>query len=388
MKNNAKQVAQRSGRQRPAADDRLATVAESPLSPTELSTQARAAAEEILIAGEAQNTRRSYASALRYWSAWTLARYGRRLALPVPVPMAIQFVVDHVARERRGETVCELPSSIDHALVKAGFKGATGPLKVTTVAHRLAVLSKIHQLRKLENPCESPDLRHLIARAKRAAAKRGETPRKVTAATREPLEAMLATCDETLEGVRDRAILLFAWASGGRRRSEVANARIEHLRPVRPDLYLYRLGYSKTNQAGQRSNKSAAEKPIRGRAAEALDRWLARSGLNTGSLFRRLWKDTLGPPLSPAAIAGVVKRRARKAGLDGDWAGHSLRSGFVTEAGRRRVPLGDVMALTEHRKVDTVLGYYQSGKLTESKASDLLSDELPADPVDDDIISR
>lgn len=374
MKDNANPSAKRARSGRPKNLQTLTTVTESKLSPTELSAQARGAAEEILVAGEAQNTRRSYQSALRYWSAWTLARYGHRLSLPVPVPMAIQFVVDHVARERRGELVCELPFNIDQALVKAGFKGAPGPLRVTTVVHRLAVLSKVHQLRKLENPCESPELRHLLSRAKRAAAKRGERPRKVTAATRDPLESMLATCDDTLEGVRDRAILLFAWASGGRRRSEVANARIDQLHCARDGLYLYRPGQSKTNQAGQHSRTGSTEKPIRGRAARALEQWIKLSGLSTGPLFRRLWKETLGPPLSPAAIAAVVKRRAFKAGLDGDWAGHSLRSGFITEAGRRGVPLGDVMALTEHRKVDTVLGYYREGELSESQAADLLSD--------------
>lgn len=345
-----------------------------PLSATELSENAHQAAADILIAGEAENTRMSYRSALRYWSAWALARYGHRLTLPVAPATLIQFVVDHVGRERRGQVVCELPTAVDRALVEAGFKGALGPLKLTTVVHRLAVLSKLHQLRHLANPCEDPEVRHLVARAKRAAAKRGESPRKVTAATREPLEAMLATCDDSLEGIRDRALLLFAWASGGRRRSEVAAATIEQLVRVKDGVYIFRLMHSKTDQAGKRARTGNADKPIRGRAAQALEVWLARAGISSGPLFRRLWKSRLGPPLAPASIAAIVKRRARKAGLDGEWAGHSLRSGFVTEAGRRKVPLGDVMALTGHRKVDTVLGYYRSGELTDSEATDLLGD--------------
>lgn len=348
---------------------------DTPCSVTELSAQARQAAAEILIAGEAENTRTSYRSALRYWSAWALARYGQRLMLPVTPATVIQFVVDHVARERRGQIVCELPDAVDRTLVEAGFKGAPGPLKLTTVVHRVAVLSKLHQLRHLTNPCEAPEVRHLLTRAKRAAVKRGETPRKVTAATREPLEAMLATCDDSIEGIRDRALLLFAWASGGRRRSEVAAATVEQLTRVNDTLYLFRLTRSKTDQAGQRVRTGNTDKPIRGRAALALDTWLARAGVTSGPLFRRLWKARLGPPLAPASIAAIVKRRARKAGLDGEWAGHSLRSGFVTEAGRRKVPLGDVMALTGHRKVDTVLGYYRSGELADSEAADLLGDE-------------
>jgi integrase len=53
------------------------------------------------------------------------------------------------------------------------------------------------------------------------------SPRRKRAATREVLEAMLATCDDSLAGVRDRALLHFAWGSGGRRRSEVAAACVE-----------------------------------------------------------------------------------------------------------------------------------------------------------------
>jgi hypothetical protein len=67
----------------------------------------------------------------------------------------------------------------------------------------------------------------------------------------------------------------------------------------------------------------------------------------------------------------MVKRRAGLAGLSGDWGGHSLRAGYATEAGRQGVPLGDVMAMTEHRSLGTVMGYFQSGSLLASPASAL-----------------
>ena len=181
----------------------------NPLSPTELGDAARKAAEEILIAGQAENTMLSYASALRYWCAWFHARYARSLTLPVSTAVVVQFIVDHLARGSVNKPVCELPADIDALLVESRFKGHLGPLKMSTVVHRAAVLSKLHQLRRFTNPCEDAQVRHLLARAKRAASKRGETVTKKTAATREPLEAMLATCDDSLEGIRDRAILLF-----------------------------------------------------------------------------------------------------------------------------------------------------------------------------------
>lgn len=353
----------------------LKAVSSSPLAPRELSEQARAAATEILIAGEAVNTRRSYESAVRYWNGWSLARYGMRLPLPVPETMVIQFIVDHVGRLRGGEVVSELPAAIDQALVEAGAKGKLGPLKTSTVSQRLSVLSKLHQVRRLENPCENPKVRHLMLRARRASFKRGEAPRRVTAATLDPLKAMLDTCDSSLVGVRDRAILLFGWSSGGRRRSEVAGARVEDLVRLRADFYAFRLGHSKTDQSGEYAGKAGGEKPIRGPAAVALKAWLDLSGVKSGPLFRRLWGERVGDGLSGKSIAEVIKRRARMAGLAGDWSGHSLRSGYVTEAGRRGLPLGDVMALTGHRKIDTVMGYYRGGELGESEAGNLFGDE-------------
>lgn len=71
-------------------------------------------------------------------------------------------------------------------------------------------------------------------------------------------------------------------------------------------------------------------------------------------------------------MARIVQRRAKLAGLEGNWAAHSLRSGFVTEAGRQGVPLGDVMAMTEHRSVTSVMGYFEAGALLNSQATRLL----------------
>jgi len=77
--------------------------------------------------------------------------------------------------------------------------------------------------------------------------------------------------------------------------------------------------------------------------------------------------------LSAYHVERIVQPRARLGGLEGDWAAHSLRLGFVTEAGRQGVPLGEVMATTEHRGVSTVMGYFQTGSLLTSRASTLLT---------------
>lgn len=184
------------------------------LQPTELSDVTRRAVEDLLREGESKNTMASYKSALRYWAAWYGIRYGGQIQLPVPSPCVLQFIVDHAKRTTDKGLVSELPALIDQTLVQAGYKGKLGALAHNTLVHRIAVLSKAHQLRDLKNPCQDPTVRELLSRTRKAYAKRGDLPKKKDALTKDPLQLVLA----------DRALLLFAWASGGRRRSEVAAA--------------------------------------------------------------------------------------------------------------------------------------------------------------------
>lgn len=351
------------------------------LRPEQLATSAADAVREIFAEATSANTTRSYASALRYWAAWFQVRYGQPIQMPVPAAAVVQFVVDHLARKSKSGLVCELPPGLDAHLVAAKLKQRPGPFKLSTVVHRVAVLSAAHQVKKLDNPCETPEVRQLLAKGRRAAHKRGERPRKVTAITRTELEAMTATCDETLPGLRDCALLYFAFASGGRRRSEVAAADLGDLRRIGEQAYVYRLEHGKTLQDGPRAG-STPDKPILGVAAHALAAWLEAAALTEGPIFRRLWGNTIGPGLSPKAVASIVQRRAKLAGLAGDFAGHSLRSGFITEGARQGIALPALMAMTDHRAVASVVEYFQAGGAADNPAARLLDDQrappLPA----------
>lgn len=352
---------------------------DAPLALNGLSESTRNAAEAFIAAGTAANTVRSYRSALAYWAAWLQLRYGRTLgdgALPAEV--AVQFIVDHLARPGADGSWSQLlPAQLDAALVAAGVKGKRGVLAFNTVNHRLAVLAKWHRLNEWENPCAASAVKTLLREARKAQARQGVVLRKKTAVVLEPLQAMLATCTDGVRGVRDRALLLLAWSGGGRRRSEVIGLQIEDLRQLDADTWLYALGATKTDTGGVRR-----EKPLQGPAAQALNAWLDAAPALSGPLFRRLYKggkvSTTG--LCADQVARIVKRRAALAGLAGDWAAHSLRSGFVTEAGRQGVPLGEVMAMTEHRSVSTVMGYFQAGSLLGSRASSLLTATSPLGP--------
>jgi site-specific recombinase XerC len=79
-------------------------------------------------------------------------------------------------------------------------------------------------------------------------------------------------------------------------------------------------------------------------ASDDDDRWAWRAWLDAviteDAAFRAVTRHgRLGTTrLGDRAIADMIKRRAQHAGVAGDFAGHSLRAGFATEALRPRHP--------------------------------------------------
>ncbi len=346
----------------------------APLHPLELDPLAEQAAAALLREGESANTVASYRSALRYWAGWFGLRYRRPVALPLLPSVVIQFVVDHATRHTSQGFVCEMPEAVDRALVAAGLKARLGPPALATLNHRVAVIARAHRLLGLSNPCEDAAVRELLAGIRRAYARRGSRQQRKTALTRAPLMQLLQTCDESLRGLRDRALLLFAWSSGGRRRSEIARATMANVIRMQPGEFVYSLHWSKTNQQGH--EHADASKPVVGQAGAALEAWLAASGITDGPVFRRIRRGGhVGDEgLSDASINRIVKARCVLAGLEGDFSAHSLRSGFVTEAAAQRIPLAETMAMTGHASVATVVRYFRAADTRRSRAANLLGD--------------
>jgi len=349
-----------------------------------LSQASQDAVTDFLKAGTAPNTVRSYQGALTYWSAWLQVRYGVALGDgPIPAAVAIQFIVDHLNRPQDdGTWTHNLPPSVDQALVDAKIKATLGPHSYNTVSLRMAVLGKWHGMKGWASPTDIKEVKALMRDAQKAQARGGISVRKKTALVAEPLKAILDTCStDGLRGIRDRALLLLAWSGGGRRRSEVVALQVSDVRRLDADTWMYSLGVTKTDTAGVRR-----EKPLTGAAAHALTAWLSVAPIESGPLFRGMLRGgRVGTaPMTGHEVNRILQRRAKLAGLEGDWGAHSLRSGFVTEAGRQGVPLGDVMAMTEHTSISTVMGYFQSGNMLNSAATTLLAGyDVPEVEVDD-----
>ena len=91
---------------------------------------------------------------------------------------------------------------------------------------------------------------------------------------------------------------------------------------------------SKTDQEGQ-GQEVAVPAGGKLRAVDAVRVWLAAAEITYGPIFRPVAKGgrVLPQPLRPESVASIVKTYAKRAGLQpADYAGHSLRAGFLTTA--------------------------------------------------------
>ncbi|CDZ67567.1 Cointegrate resolution protein S [Neorhizobium galegae bv. orientalis] len=241
---------------------------------------------------------------------------------------------------------------------------------------RLANWSTLTKWRGLDGAFASPALKSAIRLAIRAAP-RQRLRKSAKAVTGDVLAKLLATC--ATESLRDRAILMVAFASGGRRRSEIAGLRREQLTveaPIPdeggsplPSLAIH-LGRTKTS-----SGEQDEVVYLTGRPVEALKAWMTAAKIESGSVFRGIgrWGTVSRHALDPQSVNAILKQRAEMAGLDSsDFSAHGLRSGYLTEAANRGIPLPEAMERSRHRSVQQASSYYNNATRRSGRAARLI----------------
>lgn len=312
---------------------------------------------EVIRDYTSENTKRAFNGDIVYWQAWLSAIGFNFRSDSITVNVLNHFIVQHIE---------EMHPDVDKILVEQGYKSKLGTHSLETVKRRIASLSVCLDLDKLKNPCRNKEIKLLL---KRFTTMYGGKGRKKKAITKDILEDMILTCEKHLIDVRDKAILLFAFSSGGRRRCEVIDADMSNLTETSEGDYLYNLCESKTNQTGEDDYK-----PIKGKAAKALRDWLEASQVKEGAIFRSVGKggDVRGR-LSGNDIRRIVKKRAKLAGYDeNQFSAHSLRRGFVTEGAKQGKPIGDIMKMTSHKSVSTAMKYYEAGSIINNSCAELV----------------
>lgn len=331
--------------------------------------------------GMGANSLRALTSDLAYLQAWSLAATGKSLPWPAPEALLLKFVAHHLwdPEKRLTDPQHGMPGAVEQSLRDQGFLRVVGPHAPDTVRRRLATWSTLTKWRGLSGVFASPSLKSAIRLAVRA----NPRPRKrksAQAVTSDVLVKLLGTCRSTsLRDVRDRAILMVAFASGGRRRSEIAGLRREQLM-IEPSIAVegsppllslsIHLGRTKTSSADHDEVVYLTGRPV-----DALNAWLEAAKIDSGSVFRAIdrWGNVSRRALDPKAVNDIVKHRAGLAGLEaGEFSAHGLRSGYLTEAANRGVPLPEAMEQSRHRSAQQASSYYNNATRRTGKAARLL----------------
>jgi integrase len=308
--------------------------------PTPEGAAALEAAQELARKSAAPATLRAYKADWTHFSAWCAAKGF------VPVPAAPEVV---------GAYLASLAAT--HA--------------PATIRRRLAALGKMHRYNDLpwnaaHGAIQGP-LQGLLRQ-------HGRPPQKAAALSLAMLRKLLATCDRTARGRRDRALLLFGFA-GALRRSELVFLNVEDVK-VDADGLRLRILRGKTDQEGQGAEIGLP----RGRHVEtcplrAFEDWQAVAQRKAGPLFRKISASGRvgGTALHPDAVRRILAHRLGMAGMTPDGfdrlSAHALRVGFITEAYAQGVRDEDIMRHTRHRDLRTMRGYVRrAGLVTESPA--------------------
>jgi site-specific recombinase XerD len=260
----------------------------------------------------------------------------------------------------RGRGAASLPA--DPGTVSLYLAELAGTARVSTLTRRVSAISQAHQLAGAASPTGHPLVRTVMAGVRRAKGTAQQGKKPVLA---EDLRRMVACLPDSLQGVRDRALLLVGFA-GAFRRSELVSLDIADLEWNRDGLVVS-IRRSKTDQEGQGRRVgipygSRPETcPVR-----AGKNWLELLDQDSGPLFRAIDRHAhiSGRRLSDKSVALIVKRAAGAAGLSSvDLAGHSLRSGLATAAAAAGVSERAIMAQTGHRSLATLRKYIREGSL-------------------------
>jgi integrase/recombinase XerC len=232
-------------------------------------------------------------------------------------------------------------------------------LSEATVNRRLAALKSLVRFAQKVGRCDWS--------LEEVSGERLQTYRDTSGIDAEQFAGLLALCDATLKGSRDRAILRLLW-DNALRRNEIAGTNIQDL----GDRQLKILGKGR----GTQQEAIALSAP----ASEAVWGWVRNrqaAGLNCAGgspLFIALDRAHCGHRLTGNAIYNLVRDYADRAGIKKPFSPHRCRHSSITAA--LEATGGDVrrvQKLSRHKNLQTLLIYDDARQRHQQEISDLLS---------------
>jgi site-specific recombinase XerD len=228
-----------------------------------------------------------------------------------------------------------------------------------SIRRALCGLSAIHKLNRLNDPTKDPDVTLEMRRMHR---KLGRSSSQASSINADTLDKLLLATDDSIRGIRDRALLLVAYDTLCRR-SELVSLQVKDVKVnikygIETSSILLRK--SKTDQDATGKWLHLSQK-----AHLALVEWMKELPEGQEILFCGLNRSLdISPQIGAGQINRIYKKIARKAGLDESAiegiSGHSMRVGAAQDLLNSGASMPIIMQRGRWSKTDTVMRYVEN----------------------------
>jgi len=255
---------------------------------------------------------------------------------------------------RNEESLPAIPLSIANFIIKLSND------KRSSAGIRRAIcgISTIHKLNRMDDPTKDPDVTLEMRRMHR---KLGRSAKQAGSINLDILDQMLLATDDSIRGLRDKALLLVAYDTLCRR-SELVSLQVKDVKitiknGVESTSILLRK--SKTDQDSMGKWLRLSQ-----RAGTALMEWIKQLPEGQENIYCGLNRaGNISLHLGGGQVNRIYKRIAEKAGLDESIikgiSGHSMRVGAAQDLLRSGASMPIMMQKGRWSKSDTVMRYVE-----------------------------
>ncbi|MBU3593293.1 tyrosine-type recombinase/integrase [Polynucleobacter sp. 71A-WALBACH] len=238
------------------------------------------------------------------------------------------------------------------------LKMSNGKRSSASIRRAVAGIATIHKLNRYPDPTKDPDV---VLEMRRMHRKLGRSCSQAGSINADTLDKLLLATDDSIRGIRDRALLLVAYDTLCRR-SELVSLQVKDVKVnikngIETSSILLRKSKTDQDATGKWLHLSQ-------RAHLALAEWIKKLPDGQEMLYCGLNRALdISPQIGAGQINRIYKKIARKAGLDESAiegiSGHSMRVGAAQDLLNSGASMPIIMQRGRWSKTDTVMRYVE-----------------------------
>ena len=239
-------------------------------------------------------------------------------------------------------------------------KHLSSKYRLATIQRNLAAITFVHKYMGHKDPAKSVPCEIELKRAKRHLTRHQYQAFGITCDIR---DKMIASCDNTLIGIRDATLIHFAYDSMCRA-SELICAEWNDINSPKNGNYTLLIRKSKTDPEGV-----GRRVPLTRKCIERLENWKSAAKLSDGTIMRNIDRHSnIGDTLTTMSVNRIFKKRAKLIGINENdvryISGHSTRVGSAQDLLGKGASLPQIMLAGGWKSTDMVMKYIEKADMS------------------------